>query len=110
MPPFLGGGHMIASVSIEEIRFGTLPAKFEAGTLQVAEGIGLGAAVDFLAELGMDNVRAHEHEICAYALRRAVGRDPGPEGHGPAGRRAPRRAGRVHDRRHPPARRRGDPG
>ena len=60
MPPFLGGGHMIANVTVEEIRFGTLPAKFEAGTLQVAEGIGLGAAVDFLAELGMDNVRAHE--------------------------------------------------
>ena len=52
MPPFLGGGHMIATVTVEEIRFGTLPAKFEAGTLQVAEGIGLGAAVDFLDELG----------------------------------------------------------
>ncbi len=70
MPPFLGGGHMIANVTVEEIRFGTLPAKFEAGTLQVAEGIGLGAAVDFLIELGMDNVRAHEREICAYALER----------------------------------------
>jgi cysteine desulfurase/selenocysteine lyase len=70
MPPFLGGGHMIANVTVEEIRFGTLPAKFEAGTLQVAEGIGLGAAVDFLSELGMENVRAHEKEICAYALER----------------------------------------
>jgi cysteine desulfurase/selenocysteine lyase len=70
MPPFLGGGHMIANVTVEEIRFGTLPAKFEAGTLQVAEGIGLGAAVDFLVGLGMDNVRAHEKEICAYALAR----------------------------------------
>jgi cysteine desulfurase/selenocysteine lyase len=70
MPPFLGGGHMIASVTVEEIRFGTLPAKFEAGTLQIAEGIGLGAAVDFLSELGMENVRAHELEICAYALER----------------------------------------
>jgi len=70
MPPFLGGGHMIANVTIEEIRFGPLPAKFEAGTLQVAEGIGLGAAVDFLVELGMDNVRAHEKDICAYALER----------------------------------------
>ena len=70
MPPFLGGGHMIANVTVEEIRFGTLPAKFEAGTLQVAEGIGLGAAIDFLAELGMDKVRAHEKEICAYALER----------------------------------------
>ena len=70
MPPFLGGGHMIANVTVEEIRFGTLPAKFEAGTLQVAEGIGLGAAVDFLVGIGMDNVRAHEKEICAYALER----------------------------------------
>jgi len=76
MPPFLSGGHMIANVTIEEIRFGTLPAKFEAGTLQVAEGIGLGAAADFLIELGMDNVRAHERDICAYALQR-LGEIPG---------------------------------
>lgn len=76
MPPFLGGGHMIANVTIEEIRFGTLPAKFEAGTLQVAEGIGLGAAVDFLIDIGMDNVRAHEMQICAYALER-LGEIPG---------------------------------
>ncbi|MDX6718239.1 MAG: cysteine desulfurase / selenocysteine lyase [Solirubrobacteraceae bacterium] len=70
MPPFLGGGHMIASVTVDEIRFGTLPAKFEAGTLQIAEGIGLGAAVDFLRDLGMENVRAHERDVCAYALER----------------------------------------
>ena len=83
MPPFLGGGHMIASVSIEAIRFGTLPAKFEAGTLQVAEGIGLGAAVDFLRELGMENVRAHEQEICAYAIERLL-EIPGLQIMGPA--------------------------
>ena len=82
MPPFLGGGHMIASVTVEEIRFGTLPAKFEAGTLQVAEGIGLGAAVDFLRDLGMENVRSHEQEICAYALER-LGEVPGLEIMGP---------------------------
>jgi cysteine desulfurase/selenocysteine lyase len=70
MPPFIGGGHMISSVSRHEIRWAPIPGKFEAGTGQIAEAIGLGAAVDFLAGLGMDAVRAHEREICAYALER----------------------------------------
>ncbi|MDQ3849420.1 MAG: SufS family cysteine desulfurase [Actinomycetota bacterium] len=70
MPPFIGGGHMIASVAVDDIRWAPIPGKFEAGTSQVAEGIGLGAAVDFLAELGMDAVRAHERDVCAYALER----------------------------------------
>jgi cysteine desulfurase/selenocysteine lyase len=70
MPPFLGGGHMIASVSVEEIRWGQLPAKFEAGTSNIAEAIGLGAAVDFVSALGMENIRRHEHDLCAYALER----------------------------------------
>jgi cysteine desulfurase/selenocysteine lyase len=70
MPPFLGGGHMIASVSVEEIRWGDLPAKFEAGTSNIAEAIGLGAAVDFVSAIGMENVRRHEHDLCAYALER----------------------------------------
>ena len=70
MPPFLGGGHMIASVSAEEILWGPLPAKFEAGTSNIAEAIGLGAAVDFVAGLGMDAIRAHERDVCAYALER----------------------------------------
>jgi cysteine desulfurase/selenocysteine lyase len=83
MPPFLGGGHMIASVTVEEIRFGTLPAKFEAGTLQIAEGIGLGAAVDFLRDLGMENVRAHERDVCSYALER-LEEVPGLQIMGPA--------------------------
>jgi cysteine desulfurase/selenocysteine lyase len=83
MPPFLGGGHMIASVTVEEIRFGTLPAKFEAGTLQIAEGIGLGAAVDFLRDLGIENVRAHERDVCSYALER-LEEVPGLQIMGPA--------------------------
>jgi len=70
MPPFLGGGHMISSVSVEEIRWGMLPAKFEAGTSNIAEAIGLGAAVDFVSAIGMDTIRAHEHDLCAYALER----------------------------------------
>jgi cysteine desulfurase/selenocysteine lyase len=70
MPPFLGGGHMIASVSVEQIRWGQLPAKFEAGTSNIAEAIGLGAAVDFVSGIGMENIREHEHDLCAYALDR----------------------------------------
>jgi cysteine desulfurase/selenocysteine lyase len=70
MPPFLGGGHMISSVTFDEIRWAEVPGKFEAGTSNIAEAIGLGAAIDFLAGLGMDAVRAHEREICAYTLDR----------------------------------------
>jgi cysteine desulfurase/selenocysteine lyase len=70
MPPFLGGGHMIASVSVEEIRWGDLPAKFEAGTSNIAEAIGLGAAVDFVSAIGMETIRAHERDLCGYALER----------------------------------------
>jgi cysteine desulfurase / selenocysteine lyase len=70
MPPFISGGHMIASVSADEIRWGQLPAKFEAGTSNIAEAIGLGAAVDFVSGIGMEAIRAHERDLCAYALER----------------------------------------
>ena len=70
MPPFLSGGHMIASVSVDEIRWGQLPAKFEAGTSNIAEPIGLGAAVDFVSAIGMAGIREHERDLCAYALQR----------------------------------------
>jgi cysteine desulfurase / selenocysteine lyase len=82
MPPFLTGGHMIASVSAEETRWAQSPAKFEAGTSNIAEAIGLGAAVDFLQGMGMEHVRAHERELVGYALERlrAV---PGVSLHGP---------------------------
>ena len=82
MPPFLTGGHMIASVSVEETRWAQSPAKFEAGTSNIAEAIGLGAAVDFLSGIGMEHVRAHERELVAYTLERlrAV---PGVSLHGP---------------------------
>ncbi|MEI7556941.1 cysteine desulfurase [Candidatus Chlorohelix sp.] len=68
MPPFLTGGDMIRSVTLEGSTWNDLPWKFEAGTPAIAEGIGLGAAVDYLASFGMDKIRAHEIEITRYAL------------------------------------------
>jgi cysteine desulfurase / selenocysteine lyase len=70
MPPWLGGGHMITRVGDQSSTYADPPARFEAGTSAIAEGIGLGAAVDFLAEIGMDEVRAHGREIAGYALER----------------------------------------
>ncbi len=68
MPPFLGGGDMILDVSLDGFVPNQLPWKFEAGTPPIAEVIGLGAAVDYLDRLGMDNIRAHEKALTAYAL------------------------------------------
>jgi cysteine desulfurase / selenocysteine lyase len=71
IPPFISGGHMIASVSLEKgTRFAAPPAKFEAGTSNIAEAIGLGAAVDFLSRIGMDAVREHEQDLAGYAIER----------------------------------------
>jgi len=70
MPPFLGGGDMIKKVMLRSFNANTLPHKFEAGTPAIAEGIGLGAAVDYLVHTGMDRVAAYEHELTAYALER----------------------------------------
>jgi cysteine desulfurase/selenocysteine lyase len=72
MPPWLGGGHMIHRVTFESITFAEPPARFEAGTSAIAETIGLGAAADLLAGLGMAAVRAHERELVAYATERLV--------------------------------------
>ena len=69
MPPFLGGGEMILNVTKEGFTTTEIPWKFEAGTPMVAEAVGLGAAIDYLDNLGMDNVRAHEIELTDYALR-----------------------------------------
>ncbi len=69
MPPFMGGGDMIREVRLEGSRWNTLPWKFEAGTPAIAEVIGLGAAVDYLAGLGMDWVQQREHELVAYAMQ-----------------------------------------
>ena len=70
MPPFLGGGDMIKRVKLTEASWNDLPWKFEAGTPSVAEGIGLGAAVDYLSQFGMDAVRAHERTLVDYALEK----------------------------------------
>jgi cysteine desulfurase/selenocysteine lyase len=70
MRPFLGGGHMISMVREQESTWNELPWKFEAGTSPIAEAAGLRAAIDYLDEIGMDNVRAHERELTAYALER----------------------------------------
>ena len=70
MPPFLGGGDMIKSVHLRESEWNDVPHKFEAGTPNMAQAIGLGAAVEYLDNLGMENVHAHEREMAAYALER----------------------------------------
>jgi len=67
MDPFMAGGDMIKTVRVEETTYHDLPWKFEAGTQAIAEVIGLGAAVDYLNDLGMDAVRAHELDITEYA-------------------------------------------
>ena len=68
MPPFLGGGEMIRDVRLDGFTATEVPWKFEAGTPPIAEAVGLGAAVDYLAALGMDAVREHERSLTAYAL------------------------------------------
>ncbi len=70
MPPFLGGGDMIREVKLRSFRPNSLPHKFEAGTPAIAEAVGFGAAVDYLTQIGMDAVAAHEHQITEYALER----------------------------------------
>ena len=70
MRPWLGGGDMIRTVSFDSSTWNDLPWKFEAGTSPIAEGVGLGAAVDYLSAIGMDAVRAHERELTAYTLER----------------------------------------
>ncbi len=70
MPPFMGGGDMIRRVGLYESTWNDLPYKFEAGTPAIAEAIGIGAAVDYLNELGMGNVREHEVELTTYALEK----------------------------------------
>jgi cysteine desulfurase/selenocysteine lyase len=73
MEPFLTGGDMIASVDFQSATWNELPAKFEAGTPMIEAAVGLGAAVDYLAKLGMDQVRAHERALTAYMLEHLAG-------------------------------------
>ncbi|WP_446879811.1 SufS family cysteine desulfurase [Phormidesmis sp. 146-33] len=69
MPPFLGGGEMIADVFLDHATYADLPHKFEAGTPAIAEAIGLGAAVDYLSAIGMDKIHAYEEELNAYLFQ-----------------------------------------
>jgi cysteine desulfurase/selenocysteine lyase len=84
MPPFMGGGHMIKRVGETESTWTDLPWKFEAGTSQIAEAIGLGATIDWIDALGIDAIRAHEVELVADALGRLASEVPGLTIHGPA--------------------------
>lgn len=68
LPPFLGGGEMIETVTMERSTYAGLPHRFEAGTPPIVEAVGLGAAVKYLSDLGMEAVHAHEQAITAYAL------------------------------------------
>jgi cysteine desulfurase/selenocysteine lyase len=67
MPPYQAGGDMISSVTFEKTIYNKLPYKFEAGTPHVAGAIGLGAAIEYVNGLGLDNIAAYEHELLAYA-------------------------------------------
>ena len=70
MPPFLGGGDMILEVDLEKSSYNYIPWKFEAGTPNIAGAVGLGAACDYLAKIGMKNVREHEQDLTKYALEK----------------------------------------
>jgi cysteine desulfurase/selenocysteine lyase len=83
MPPFIGGGHMIRTVAANESTWTDLPHKFEAGTSQIAEAIGLGVAVDWIRALGLDRIRAHEEALVGTALERLLSEVPGLAVHGP---------------------------
>jgi cysteine desulfurase/selenocysteine lyase len=70
MPPYQGGGDMIRSVTFEETLYNDVPHKFEAGTPNIADAIGFGAAVDYLTGVGMDRIAAHERELLEYATQK----------------------------------------
>lgn len=67
MPPYQGGGDMIAKVTFEKTTYNELPFKFEAGTPHIAGGIGLGAAIDYLSGLDLEGIQKHEKELAEYA-------------------------------------------
>jgi cysteine desulfurase/selenocysteine lyase len=92
MPPFLGGGEMIADVFLDRSTYADLPHKFEAGTPAIAEAIALGAAVDYLSAIGMDAIHAYEEELTGYLFQqlqqmpelRLYGPKPNADGSGRA--------------------------
>lgn len=70
MPPYQGGGEMIRSVTFEKTLYNVIPAKFEAGTQNIAGSVGLGAAIDYVNSVGMDRIAAYEKELLAYGTER----------------------------------------
>lgn len=82
MPPFLGGGEMIADVFLKQSTYADLPHKFEAGTPAIAEAIGLGAAVDYLESVGIDRIHAHEQKLTKHLLE-GIAEIPGVTVYGP---------------------------
>ncbi len=76
LPPYQGGGDMILSVRFEETTYQGIPHKFEAGTPDIAGTIGLGAAIDYISQIGLENIAAHEHELLRYASEQ-LARVPG---------------------------------
>ena len=87
MPPYQGGGDMISSVTFEKTTYNTLPYKFEAGTPDIAGAIGLGAAIDYIQEIGLEEMAAQEQQLLAYATA-AVAAVPGVRLIGTAAERA----------------------
>jgi cysteine desulfurase/selenocysteine lyase len=83
MPPFIGGGHMIRTVAANESTWTELPHKFEAGTSQIAEAIGLGAAVDWIRSLSIERIRLHETALVGETLRLLSTEVPGVTVYGP---------------------------
>ncbi|MCK5830817.1 MAG: cysteine desulfurase [Methylococcales bacterium] len=71
MPPYQGGGDMIRKVTFDETEYNNLPYKFEAGTPSIADVVGLGSAIDYLSEIGMDKIAAYEAELLDYATEKA---------------------------------------
>ena len=69
MPPWQGGGNMIADVTFEKTLFHGAPTRFEAGTGNIADAVGLGAAIDYVERIGMENIARYEHDLLAYATR-----------------------------------------
>jgi cysteine desulfurase/selenocysteine lyase len=70
LPPYKGGGEMIATVTFEKTTYADLPHKFEAGTPNICGGIAFGAAIDYMNEVGFDNIAKHEHELLVYGTQR----------------------------------------
>lgn len=73
MPPWQGGGNMIADVTFEKTTYQMPPGRFEAGTGSIADAVGLGAAIDYVERIGMANIAAYEHELLGYATQKLLG-------------------------------------